>query len=193
MEQNGDKHTWICPIEALVCKCWTYDYTLDQLDAGKAVFKATTTKHLCPMTKCVELQENCLKTARCSLRCQEMGLPRAWDVFSSAMHCQSHSRTSCMLFISLEFCSDWGGPWRSWYHERVPWTQNVLRSPGLLNTTVLIWSALLFPFPFKSWMQLVWGHWFSYHDNIIDMPYELSYPIRSQNNIVYKQRNTMWL
>jgi hypothetical protein len=31
------KHTWICPLETLVCNCWTNDYTLDQLDAGKNV------------------------------------------------------------------------------------------------------------------------------------------------------------
>jgi hypothetical protein len=36
MEQNGDKHNWICSIETLVCNCWT-DYTLDQLNAGKIV------------------------------------------------------------------------------------------------------------------------------------------------------------
>jgi hypothetical protein len=35
-EQNGDKHTWICPIETLICNCWTNYYTLDQLDAGKS-------------------------------------------------------------------------------------------------------------------------------------------------------------
>ena len=26
-----------CPIETLVCNCWTNDYTLDQLDAGTIV------------------------------------------------------------------------------------------------------------------------------------------------------------
>jgi hypothetical protein len=36
-ERNGDKRTCICPIETLVCNCWTNDYTLDQLDAGKSV------------------------------------------------------------------------------------------------------------------------------------------------------------
>ena len=36
-KQNGDKHTWICPIETLFCNCWTNDYTVDQLDAGKSV------------------------------------------------------------------------------------------------------------------------------------------------------------
>ena len=36
-KQNEDKHTRICPIETLVCNCWTNDYTLDQLDAGKSV------------------------------------------------------------------------------------------------------------------------------------------------------------
>jgi hypothetical protein len=35
-ERNGDKHTLICPIETLVCNCWTNDYTLDQLDASKS-------------------------------------------------------------------------------------------------------------------------------------------------------------
>ena len=36
-EWNGDKHTWICPIETLFCDCWTNDYILHQLDAGKSV------------------------------------------------------------------------------------------------------------------------------------------------------------
>jgi hypothetical protein len=36
-EQNGDKHSWICPIETLVCNWWTNDYTTYQLDAGKSV------------------------------------------------------------------------------------------------------------------------------------------------------------
>jgi hypothetical protein len=35
MERNRDKHTWICPIETIVCNCRTNDYTLDQLDADK--------------------------------------------------------------------------------------------------------------------------------------------------------------
>ena len=35
--QNVVKHTWICPIETLICNCWTNDYTLVQLDAGKNV------------------------------------------------------------------------------------------------------------------------------------------------------------
>jgi hypothetical protein len=33
LNKIGDKHTWICPIETLVCNCWTNDYNLDQLDA----------------------------------------------------------------------------------------------------------------------------------------------------------------
>ena len=33
MERNGDKHTWICPIETLACNCWTNEKTLGQLDA----------------------------------------------------------------------------------------------------------------------------------------------------------------
>jgi hypothetical protein len=26
MEQNGDKHAWICPMETIVYNCWTNDY-----------------------------------------------------------------------------------------------------------------------------------------------------------------------
>jgi hypothetical protein len=39
-ELNGDKHTWICPIETLVWKCWSNDYTLDQLEMQERVCKA---------------------------------------------------------------------------------------------------------------------------------------------------------
>jgi hypothetical protein len=35
-EQNGDKHTCICPMETLVCNCWTNDCTHYQLNAGKS-------------------------------------------------------------------------------------------------------------------------------------------------------------
>ena len=34
---NFLKQVTIYPIETLVCNCWTNDYTLDQLDAGKSV------------------------------------------------------------------------------------------------------------------------------------------------------------
>ena len=37
MEQNRDNHKLISPTKTLVCNCWTNDYTLDQLDAGKSV------------------------------------------------------------------------------------------------------------------------------------------------------------
>jgi hypothetical protein len=47
-ERNGDKHTWICPIETLVWNCWTNDYTLDQLDAGKSVQGSIECVTICP-------------------------------------------------------------------------------------------------------------------------------------------------
>jgi hypothetical protein len=36
-KRKKDKHTGICPIETLVCNCWTNDYTPDQIDTGKSV------------------------------------------------------------------------------------------------------------------------------------------------------------
>ena len=51
-EQNGDNYTGICPIETIVCNCWTNDYTLYQLDAGKSVQGSTECHCLSP--------QNCL-------------------------------------------------------------------------------------------------------------------------------------
>jgi hypothetical protein len=40
-EQKGDEH---CPIETLVCNCWTNDYTLDQLVLNVSMFVTLITQ-----------------------------------------------------------------------------------------------------------------------------------------------------
>jgi hypothetical protein len=51
-ELNGDKYTWICPIETLIFNCWTNDYTLDQLDKGKIVQGGIECVNVCHLDYC---------------------------------------------------------------------------------------------------------------------------------------------
>jgi hypothetical protein len=47
-EWSGDKHTWICSKETIVCNCWTNDCTIDQLDTDNSVQGGIECVHVSP-------------------------------------------------------------------------------------------------------------------------------------------------
>lgn len=103
-------------------------------------FKAATTKSFCPMTKCVELQEINLKTAKCSPmpRIGPLQCSFPWpETDCPAMHCQSHSKTSCMLFLYHSIlCSDY-----EWVPDEFAITREV-PAPISLRTPAIAWHMV---------------------------------------------------